>query len=309
MDALNAVALDRRAGGQPPPWHAHGWNRASVYRACALVAAALPRAARLALAARLAPRLARRFPAERAAVEASLARIVPDATARARARLADDVFRHFALCFADLVSTNRARDPARLLARVEGAEPFETPARGGRGVVMLTAHVGNWALAARLLAGRAARRVHVVMAPERDAAVSAFLRPADAPARVVTLDRPALAVELVAALHRGETVAMQGDRALGTRGDATCAFFGAEAPFPTGPFVLARAAGAPVVPVFCLLEPDRRYAVTAGAPIRVDPGGEAAALARWVAALEDVVRRHPEQWFNFYDVWGARGAC
>ncbi|MGH7355500.1 MAG: hypothetical protein ACRELS_13110, partial [Candidatus Rokuibacteriota bacterium] len=101
MDALNTVALKR---GDPPRWHDHGWNRAGVYRACALAAAALPRGARLALASWVARRLAHRFTAERAALEASLARIVPAADAARRAWLADEVFRHFALCFADLVS-------------------------------------------------------------------------------------------------------------------------------------------------------------------------------------------------------------
>ena len=40
-----------------------------------------------------------------------------------------------------------------------------------------------------------------------------------------------------------------------------------------------------------------------GAPIRVAAGGERRALAAWVAVLEAAVCRHPEQWFNFYDVW------
>jgi len=304
VDALNTVAVDAEKRARPPRWHAHGWNRAGVYRACAAAAAALPRPARLALASWLAGRFAHRFTAERAAVEASLARIVPEADASGRARLVDQVFRNFARCFADLVSANRrADDASRLLARVDGAEGFEAAARAGRGFVVLTAHVGNWELAGRLLAGRTARPVHVVMAPERDAAVAGFLRRADAPVRFVTLGPPTVAVQLVAALRRGEIVALQGDRALGTRGDAPCAFFGAEARFPLGPFVLARAGGVPVIPVFCLLEADLRYAVTAEEPIVVGEGGESAALGRWVATLERVVRRNPDQWFNFYDVW------
>jgi predicted LPLAT superfamily acyltransferase len=40
----------------------------------------------------------------------------------------------------------------------------------------------------------------------------------------------------------------------------------------------------------------------------VAPEGEAAALAAWVRVLEDRVRRQPEQWFNFFDVWGGAPA-
>ena len=112
-----------------------------------------------------------------------------------------------------------------------------------------------------------------------------------------------LEIGLLAALRRGEHVALQGDRALGTRGDAAAPFFGVPAAFPLGPFVLARAAGAPLVPAFCVLAPDRRYRIRMFPPLRVGAEGEAAALGAWVEILEAAVRENPEQWFNFFDVW------
>ena len=70
-----------------------------------------------------------------------------------------------------------------------------------------------------------------------------------------------MSLELMAALRRGEVVALQGDRALGNRGDISVPFFGRPAPFPVGPFRLASASGAPIVPAFCTLDADHRYAV------------------------------------------------
>jgi KDO2-lipid IV(A) lauroyltransferase len=239
---------------------------------------------------------------ERAVVAASLARLVPDAGAEARAALVNEVFRNFAACFSDLITANRRPDVATLLASVEGAHHL-AGAVDGRGAVILTAHVGNWELGGRLLAARCARPTHVVTATEVDPAVERFLRGGPAPVRFVSLTDPRHAVRLVAALRRREVVAMQGDRALGTRGDAVVRFLGADAPFPLGPFLLARAAGVPVLPAFCLLRTDRRYTIRLDAPVPVERGGEHAALVRWVAVLEEVARRHPEQWFNFFDLW------
>jgi lauroyl/myristoyl acyltransferase len=291
-----------------PRWYSHGLNRAAVYRAAAAAAAALPRRARLALAVALATLVARRLIAEREAVAASLRRFVPAASAERRAALARELFGNFAVCFADLIAANRRRRLEPLLARVDGMDRLAALRRDPRGCVVLTAHVGNWELAGRLLAGHAARPTHVVVAAEADPGVERFLRGAPAPVRFVVRRDPTSVLPLIGALRRGEIVAMQGDRALGTRADVTMPFFGAPAPFPLGPFVLARAAGVAVVPSFCVLEAGARYAIHVGEAIEVAAGSEHAALARWVGALEDVVRAHPTQWFNFFDVWGSAPA-
>src|SRR5262249_44678651 len=216
-------------------------------------------------------------------------------------------FSDFAMCFSDVVSTNR--QPVRRLmtyvGRVEGVDPVEG-LQGG--FVSLTAHVGNWELAGRLLAGRTARATHVVVAEEEALALERWLRRDGDGVRFVPRSRPAISLELVAALRRGEVVAAQGDRALGTRGDAWIPFFGSPAPFPLGPFMLARAVGVPLVSAFCLLERSGRYVVTVGEPIRVARGDEEHAPGVWVARLERVVSERPTQWFNFFDVWNPFGA-
>jgi lauroyl/myristoyl acyltransferase len=293
----------------PPPdtararWHAHRLDRAPVYRAVAVAAATLPRGARLCVAARLGGAVARWLPAERAAIGAALARIAPERRGGRHLALVQDVFRHFAMCFADLVAANRGPgDPDRLVGRVAGRAGLEAALGGGRGAVVVTAHVGNWELGARLLARHGARPTTVVVEAEADPALERFLRGGPGPVRFVRRGDPRLALSLVGALRRGGVVAVQGDRALGEPGDRPATFFGARARFPLGPFVLARAAGVPVVAIFCLLGADRRYEVLIDEPREVGPDA-GAALDRYVEVLEAIVRRHPEQWFNFFDVW------
>lgn len=286
-------------------WYAHGLNRAAIYRVAAAVAAVLPRALRLRFAQAIATAAIGRFPEERAVVRRTLARVVPHGSPRQLDALVAAVFENFAICFTDLISTNRAGPVAELLGSTEGREHLAAAERLGRGLVVITAHLGNWELGGRLLAGAVERPTHVVVAPERDPGVERFLRGDGGPVRFLTRTAPADVLPLVAALRRNEVVALQGDRALGGRGDRLQPFFGAPAAFPLGPFLLARAAGAPVLPAFCLLRADRRYTITLGEPWTVSAGGEDDALARWVGVLQAMVRRHPTQWFNFYDVWTA----
>ena len=307
MAALSAPPAE--AAAPPPRWYTHRLNRPAVYRAGALLTGALPRPVRLALARVVARRAAEWFPAERARVRANLARVRPAAGAAERERLVNEVFRHFAVCFTDLISTNRREArPERLVARIEGDEHLLAADAERRGLVLVTAHLGNSELGGRLLAARLRRPTHVVVAAEVDPGVERFLRGGPAPVRFVRRGDPTAAVPLVAALRRNEIVALQGDRALGTRGDMLVDFFGEPAPFPLGPFMLARAAGAPVVPAFCLLDAELRYTIAMAKPIHVAGGAEAAALAEWVGVLEAMVRRAPEQWFNFFDVWSAASA-
>ncbi|MGH7314082.1 MAG: hypothetical protein ACREJV_12980 [Candidatus Rokuibacteriota bacterium] len=265
----------------------------------------LPRPLRLRLARGLGSLASRLLPAERGVVGTTLMRVTGATGSRLDA-LTLGVFREFAMCFSDLVSTNRqpADRLAALVGSVGGADSIVDLSGG---VISLTAHVGNWELAGRLLARRAARTTHVVVAEEEGRELERWLRRNGDGVHFVTRSRPTVSLTLVAALRRGEVVALQGDRALGTRGDALVPFFGHPAPFPLGPFLLAGAVGVPLVPAFCVLDAGYRYRVIVPEPLHVRPGGERDALAAWVGHLEAIVRDHPTHWFNFFDIWDPFG--
>ena len=283
-----------------PRWHVHSYNRAEFYRLAAALAW-LPRPARLRLA-RAIGRLGRRvFPSERAVVTRTLA-IMTGATGPRLEELTAQLFGEFAMFFSDLVATQRT-PTARLLERVGTLTGVDHLHRLEGAVISLTAHIGNWDLAGRLLARNAARTTHVVVAVEEARALETWLRRDGDGVRFVPRAEPTISLRLMAALRRGEAVAFQGDRALGNRGDTPVPFFGLPAPFPVGPFRLASATATPVVPAFCVLGADSRYEVTVREPLVVKPGGEEEALRAWVSVLEDVVRARPTQWFNFFDIW------
>jgi lauroyl/myristoyl acyltransferase len=295
IDGVGAPGLS-----DPPRWHWHSYNRARLYR-MAEGLGWVPRPGRLALARRLGQVARRLLPAEQAVVRRTL-EVTTDASGVRLEALTARVFQDFAMCFSDLVSTNR-QPLARLSAYVESVNGGDDVARLPGGLVSVTAHVGNWELAGRLLAGESARRTNVVVAAEEAPELERWVRRNGDGMRFVPRSHPRVGIQLLSALRRGEVVALQGDRAIGTRGDVAIPFFGRPAFFPLGPFLLARAAGVPVVPAFCVLGPGYRYTVRLAAPISVERGDEEGAARVWVRLLEDIVREHPTQWFNFFDVW------
>jgi KDO2-lipid IV(A) lauroyltransferase len=220
-----------------------------------------------------------------------------------------ETFANFGAFFADLLTLNRrpGADLRDYVASAEGEHHLDAAIAAGRGVVLLTAHLGNWEFAGRLLSSRGGRPAHVVLSAEQDAALERYLRLDSPQLRFVTRHHATSTLGLLAALRRAELVAMQADRPSGGRGDAIVPFFGEPAAFPLGPFVLARAAGAAVIPAFCAMAPGGRYRLEIDPPIWVKPGEEQAGLVTVVAALERVIRAYPTQWFNFFDAWSPPG--
>jgi len=296
---------DASHSAAPPDWYSHGLNRLFYYRIAQTAASTLPRPARLRLARGLGRLLSRAVPAERRAVRSNLARVLPGSPPRELDRRVSETFANFGAFFADLLTLNR--QPAAALgayvASAEGEHHLDGALAAGRGVVLLTAHLGNWEFAGRLLSSRGRRTAHVVLSAEQDQALERYLRLDSPQLRFVTRRHATSTLGLLAALRRAELVAMQADRPTGGRGDAIVPFFGEPAAFPIGPFVLARAAGAAVVTAFCAMAPGGRYRLEIDPPIWVKPGEETSALATTVAALERVIRAYPTQWFNFFDAW------
>jgi len=192
-----------------------------------------------------------------------------------------------------------------------GEEHIRAALAGGGGAILLTAHIGSWEVMGHFL-GRFGRPFTLVMA---DVVQPGMRRTAEDLAagrsfRVLESDgSPGAAAAVLEVLSRGEIVGMMGDRVLGDRG-IEVPFLDGTARFPTGPFALAAAGGAPLLAAFAFRTGRRSYAFHGYPPIQVgrEPSRERHGQVRELAAgfaarLEEVLREHPEQWGNFYPFW------
>ena len=196
----------------------------------------------------------------------------------------------------------------------EAIENWNEVAVPGRGLVLVTAHLGNFEVGSMLPSELQGRHVHLVREPEVDAQAQAFLQEvlAGFTQAQYTMhfqsDDPLQGIELLDALRRGEIVATQGDRprAGGRSIDAT--LFGRPFPLPPGPAALARTADAPLLPVFVFREGRRRYRVVFRPPIHAARTNDITAdltaiMGRVVTEIEWAIRRAPHQWFCFRRLW------
>lgn len=109
-------------------------------------------------------------------------------------------------------------------------------------------------------------------------------------------------------LENGEIVSVSCDRNFGNGKTVECSFLSGKIEFPVGTFMLAAHYDVPVLSVFVLKESVSNYHVFVK-PVTLcnetkDKRGKAEGLARaFVNEMEGIVRKYPEQWFNFYEFW------
>lgn len=181
----------------------------------------------------------------------------------------------------------------------------------GNGLIVWTAHVGNWEFASRLLAMYG--RVNVARVIE-DNPAEVTLRNLMTSERIKTVDLTqgvSATLELLKALRRNEIVAIQGDRVYQRR-TSEILFFSQPTRFPLGPFVLSQVSGAPVLPAFLIRRGWLRYQSLIGDPIppapppltrNGDDPGVHDAMRQAVRFLETTLTGHYDQWMNYFDFW------
>ncbi len=221
-------------------------------------------------------------------------------------------FRNFVQVTLDRVFLLSGRTQGLVLTRT-GSELLHQQRATGRGAVLLGAHLGSFE-AMRATGAAVAVPIRIVGYFENARMINSLLErlAPDLSARVIHVGRDpvALTMQVQAAIARGEFVALLGDRVgLGDRA-VSVPFFGSEARFAAGPFLLAALLRCPIYLVFGLYrEPNEYHLHCEHFADRLDlPRGDRPAaltreVTRYAARLEQRCREAPDNWFNFFDFW------
>ena len=197
----------------------------------------------------------------------------------------------------------------------EGLEEFRNAALSRTGVIFMGAHVGNIEVIRAFVETRNIT-VNALMFTKGSQKLHAFLEEVNPRTflRVIEVTDvgSSLLFDLQARLSNGEIVAFLGDRVSVQSIERVCPvpFLGKNAMFPEGPWVLASFLDAPIYTGFCMRERGGAFRVEfRKLADRIElPRAERQQRLReymqeYAARLEDVVRRYPFQWFNFFNFW------
>jgi KDO2-lipid IV(A) lauroyltransferase len=253
----------------------------------------------------LAFRVARR---ERRKALANIAIAFPEWSETQRVETIKAMFRHFGMSLFEIAWLPNMDVALRdRLTVVEGAEPVLELMDAGRGVVVFTAHCGNWEWMSYAV-GLFGRPTTVLQRERSAPEMNRYITELRARSGVRTIDRGSSSAgrELIQSLRRGGILAFLIDQNIRTE-SVKVPFFGRPALTPIGPAKLAVRTESIVVDILIERLPDGRHRLKIGEPFEVSRNDDPVQLTeRMTRIIEAQVRRVPEQWVWVHDRWRDR---
>lgn len=240
----------------------------------------------------------------RAVVDRQLAACLPGHSASERARIARGVYRHLALTVAELLRPS----PAAVVPAVRidpGWGPLDRALAAGRGVIVASAHLGNFELGGRVLASR--YPLLDVVKPLHNKRFDHWIHAVRERHGIRTVAAEGAAAAVLAHLRGGGLVSLVLDQDAGAAG-VRIRFLGHEAAAWSGAARFSLQTGCPVVPMGIIRQPDGTHVLHVGRALGPegragDEEGIRAYTAEISGAVEGYIRLAPAQWFWVHRRW------
>ena len=240
---------------------------------------------------------------DRKATMENLKAIFPELSDTERRRIRKELFRNFAKYLVDFFRFEKIdKEFIKKNIRVENIHYYDEALKKGKGIVVLTAHIGNWELGGVVIA-LLGYDFWAVVLPHKDKRVDNFFNHQRESKGVHVIPLNKAVRESLRCLRENKLVALAGDRDF-TQAGVAIDFFGRQTLFPEGPAVFALKTGAPIVPGFMVRNKDDSFTLRMEAPIEINHSGDKEAqkkelMNKYKAIIEERIRKYPEQWYMF----------
>jgi KDO2-lipid IV(A) lauroyltransferase len=239
---------------------------------------------------------------------------LPELSAQERDEILLGVFRHLGWQLVEFCRMTRyTPESTRNWIRTEGLEHYLAAKARGKGVLIVTGHLGAWELSSfyHSLMGYP---MSMVARPLDNRRLDKFVNGIRCLHGNHVLPKDDFARGLLRAMRAGQTVGILMDTNMTPPQGVFVEFFGREACTASGVARVALKTGAAVLPGFMLWEPaERKYVLHFGPEVVFARTGDAeadilAATQQCVSVTEEWIRRYPDQWLWIHRRWKTRPA-
>ena len=191
---------------------------------------------------------------------------------------------------------------------IKGRQHVRSALRSGKGVVLLTAHMGNWELMALAVSLAFGIKIGIVARPLDLPAADRFLREIRTRTGNRLIDKSRSADEIGRLLREGKTVGILLDQNASWYEGVYVPFFGRRACTNKGLALLALRYDALVVPIFNHRLADGRYEINLEPPLKLHRTGNISDdvisnTALFNREIEKQIRKAPDNWFWVHRRW------
>ncbi len=191
--------------------------------------------------------------------------------------------------------------------RIRGKENLLNTIKSPKGVIMISAHIGNWEMC-HLFLSSYLQKSQVVVAQKQPVVIERMIHKLRTSTGNSIISKKGAMIKLVRTLRKGKMIGLLIDQGTSRREGVDVTFFGRNTYATHAASLLAARYNCPVLPVYCIREPDAKLTVVVEPPLKLHKTDDVRSDLQintqiMTDSVEKMVRLYPEQWLWFHKRW------
>ncbi len=218
------------------------------------------------------------------------------------------VFHNIGMTLTEMVQcTQMSRGDILARCRLRGEDHFIRALEARRGIILVSAHLGNWEIGLQYLACHFGKRVHIVVRPLVPRWLDRWVNHARTRFGNHLILKKQAFPKMLKAIREDGIVALMAD--LSSRKQSVAVdYFGHRARASPAAAMLAARCNTPIIAAFTIRNPDGSFTINVSAPVAVQRSGSLrndlkCNTQRITDIVEKAVREHPDQYLWVQKRW------
>jgi Kdo2-lipid IVA lauroyltransferase/acyltransferase len=223
-------------------------------------------------------------------------------------KIAKGVYRNIAITAAEFFSMpSITRENLHEWVELEGLEHYEEGIAGGKGLLSIAAHFGNWELMP-VTTPLFLKPLHIIYRPLDSPVLENMTKYVRTIHGNVMIPKGGTGKRIKELLGKNEFIGIMSDQNVSAQEGVFVDFFGRPACTGVGLAALALQSGAPVLPGFMARQKSGKYKLILKPLVEISRTGDYEAdlrenTQRFTKVVEEIVREYPDQWFWIHQRW------